>query len=159
VVDFEAMQSIAKSTPGCAVVGVFCNQFGHQTNENNDDILNTLKHVRPGNGFEFSGDLYEKVNVNGAQAHPLFKEMRNTIKIPMDPAGDSKGNGCDNVDALILPRGGFDSTTVATWSPVTRNDIAWNFEKFLFDKDGNLVKRYSRYYPTADIKKDIDALL
>jgi len=157
-VDFEAMQELTK-TSGLSVMGVFCNQFGHQTNENDEDILNTLKHVRPGNGFEFAGDLFKKVNVNGAQAHPLFKEIRQTIKIPQDPAGDSKGNGCDNVDALILPRGGFDSSTVATWSPVTRNDIAWNFEKFLFDKNGQLVKRYSRYYPTADIKKDIDALL
>lgn len=152
------MQELTK-TSGLSVMGVFCNQFGHQTNENDEDILNTLKHVRPGNDFEFAGDLFKKVNVNGAQAHPLFKEIRQTIKIPQDPAGDSKGNGCDNVDALILPRGGFDSSTVATWSPVTRNDIAWNFEKFLFDKNGQLVKRYSRYYPTADIKKDIDALL
>ena len=69
------------------------------------------------------------------------------------------GNGCDDADALILPRGGFDSTTVATWSPVTRTDIAWNFEKFLFDKDGKLVKRYSRYYPTAKIANDIAGLV
>lgn len=153
------MQDIQQSVDGVAVVGVFCNQFGHQTNEDNADILNTLKYVRPGNGFEFAGDLYAKVNVNGAQSHPLFKEIRNTIKIPMDPAGDSKGNGCDDNDALILPRGGFDSTTVATWSPVTRTDIAWNFEKFLFNKDGKLVARYSRYYPTASIKDDIQKLL
>lgn len=154
------MQNIAQSAgDNVACVAVFCNQFGHQTNENDDDVLNTLKHVRPGNGFEFAGDLYAKVNVNGAAAHPLFKWMRKTIRFPMDPEGDSKGNGVDDVDALILPRGGFDGTAVATWAPVSRNDIAWNFEKFLFDKDGNLVKRYSRFYPTADIKADIDALL
>jgi len=154
------MQDISTSVgSGVACVGVFCNQFGHQTNEDNGDILNTLKHVRPGNGFVFAGDLYAKVNVNGAASHPLFKWMRNTIKIPQDPAGDTKGNGCDDSDALILGRQGFDGTTVATWSPVTRTDIAWNFEKFLFDKNGNLVKRYSRYYPTKDIRADIDALL
>lgn len=152
------MNEIAKSA-GVACVGVFCNQFGHQTNEGEGEILNTLKHVRPGGGFEFAGDLYAKVAVNGAEAHPLFKEIRKTIKYPQDPEGDTKGNGCDDNDALILPRGGFDSTTVATWSPVTRTDVAWNFEKFLFDKDGNLVKRYSRYYSTAAIKADIDALL
>lgn len=157
--DFTAMQDIQQSVDGAEVVGVFCNQFGHQTNENDSDILNTLKYVRPGNGFEFAGDLYAKVNVNGAGSHPLFKEIRTTIKYPMDPPGDSKGNGCDDVDALILPRGAFDATTVTLWSPVSRTDIAWNFEKFLFDKDGKLVKRYSRYYPTADIKKDIQALL
>eukprot|EP00606_Chrysophyceae_sp_TOSAG23-5_P000890 GSChrysophyteH2.ASY1.ANO1.1062.1 assembled CDS len=154
------MQTIAQSAgDSVACVGVFCNQFGHQTNENDDDILNTLKHVRPGNGFVFAGDLYAKVNVNGAASHPLFQWMRKTIRFPMDPEGDSKGNGVDDVDALILSRGGFDGSTVATWAPVSRNDIAWNFEKFLFDKDGNLVKRYSRYYATEKIQADIDALL
>ena len=69
------------------------------------------------------------------------------------------GNGCDNNDALVLPRGKFDGTCIVPWSPVTRSDIAWNFEKFLFDKDGNVVKRYSRYYPTAKIADDIAALL
>ena len=149
------MQNIATNLGDkAACVAVFSNQFGHQTNEDDKEIELTLKHVRPGNGFEFAGDLYAKVN--GATAHPLFKWMRSTIKIPEDPAGDNKGNGCD--DALILPRGGFDGTAVATWAPVTRNDIAWNFEKFLFDKEGKLVKRYSRFYPTASIQADIDAL-
>ena len=83
------MNDIAK-TAGVACVGVFCNQFGHQTNENNNEILNSLKHVRPGGGFEFAGDLYAKIAVNGATSHPLFKEIRNTIKIPQDPAGRYK---------------------------------------------------------------------
>jgi len=145
------MQTIAEeSASDVAVVGVFCNQFGHQTNEDNDEILNTLEHVRPGNGFKFSGDLFAKVNVNGSAAHPLFEWMRSTIKTPQDPEGGDS--------ALILPRGGFDGTCVNTWAPVNRNDIAWNFEKFLFNKEGVLVNRYSRFYPTADIAKDIEAL-
>lgn len=144
-----------------AVLGFLCNQFGHQTNEGNEEVLNTLKYVRPGNGFEPAEgvDLFAKVDVNGAEAHPLFKWMRSEIKIPMDGDGDTKGNGVDDVDALILPRSGFGGTTVALWTPVSRTDIAWNFEKFLLDKDGNVVKRYSRFYPTAKIADDIDALL
>lgn len=142
-----------------AVLGFPCNQFGHQTNENENEFLNTLKYVRPGNGFEPAFDVFSKVNVNGAAAHPLFKWMRSVIKIPMDGDGDSKGNGCDDVDALILPRGAFDSTTITLWSPVSRTDIAWNFEKFLLDQNGNVVKRYSRFYPTSKIADDIQALL
>ena len=101
----------------------------------------------------------KKCDVNGADALPLFKWMKSEIMIPQDPKGDTKGNGCDDIDALILPRGGFGGTTVSLWTPVTRSDIAWNFEKFLLDKDGNLVKRYSRYYPTDAISADIEALL
>lgn len=159
VADFEAMNRIVVSMPEVAVVGVFCNQFGHQTNEDNSQIISTLKHVRPGHGFEPLADLYGKLHVNGADAHPLFKWMRSTIRIPQDPEGDSKGNGCDDIDALILPRSGFNGTTSAIWSPVTRNDIAWNFEKFVFDKNGKLVHRYSRYYRTEGIAVDLQILL
>lgn len=141
------------------VLGFSCNQFGHQSNEKDEETLNMMKYVRPGNGFEPKFEVMSKVNVNGANAHPLFRWMRETIPIPQDELGDSKGNGCDDVHALILPRGAFDQTTVTLWSPVSRTDIAWNFEKFLIDSDGNLVKRYSRYFPTANISADIEALL
>jgi len=64
-----------------------------------------------------------------------------------------------DVDALVLPRGGFGGTTVTLWTPVARSDIAWNFEKFLFDKEGKPVKRYSRYFDMEECAADIDALL
>ena len=84
------------------------------------------------------------------------------------PVGDSKGNlsnedtkglGCPDVEALILPRGGFQNAMVVPWFPVARSDIAWNFEKFLVGPDGAFVKRFSRYYPTTEIASDIDELL
>lgn len=141
------------------VLGFNCNQFGHQSNENDDETLNMMKYVRPGNGFEPKFEVMSKVNVNGANSHPLFKWMREAVPMPQDPAGDSKGLGCDDNHALLLPRGAFDQTTVTLWSPVSRTDIAWNFEKFLIDGNGNVVRRYSRFYPTASIAEDIDALL
>ena len=53
-------------------------QFGHQTNEGNDEFLNTLKHVRPGGGFEPASTVtvFEKGDVNGAEAQPIFKWMK-----------------------------------------------------------------------------------
>lgn len=141
------------------VVGFSCDQFGHQSGQSDAETLNMLKYVRPGNGFEPKFDIMSKVNVNGATSHPLFKWMREAVPMPEDPPCDTKGNGCDDNHALILPRGGYDQTTVSLWSPVTRTDIAWNFEKFLIDGNGNVVRRYSRYFPTARIAQDIEALL
>jgi len=143
------------------ILGFPCNQFGHQTNENNDEFLNTLKHVRPGNGFECAPTvtLFQKCDVNGADALPLFKWLKREIMIPVDEAEDTKGNGVADDEALILPRGGFGGTTVALWTPVARSYIAWNFEKFLVGPDGKLIKRYSRYFPTGDIDADIAALV
>ena len=40
-----------------------------------------------------------------------------------------------------------------------KNDIRWNFEKFLIGKDGKPVKRYSPKTKPAEIAADIEALL
>jgi len=39
---------------------------------------------------------------------------------------------------------------------VARDDIAWNFEKFLIGKDGKVIERFSRYYATKDIAAHIE---
>ena len=138
-----------------------CNQFGHQTNEDNEEILNTLKYVRPGNGYEPADTItmFSKTDVNGFNAHPMFRWLRRSRQVPDDCDVCTKNNGVDDDEVLVLPRAGFGNTTVSLWTPVTRNDIVWNFEKFVLDKSGNVVKRYSRYYDTNAIAKDVDALL
>jgi len=35
--------------------------ISHQENGGGEEIANLLKHVRPGNGFEFKGDMFDKV--------------------------------------------------------------------------------------------------
>uniref|UniRef100_A0A2K5EG58 Glutathione peroxidase n=1 Tax=Aotus nancymaae TaxID=37293 RepID=A0A2K5EG58_AOTNA len=116
---------------GLVVLGFRCNQFGHQENAKNEEILNSLKYVRPGGGFEPNFMLFEKREVNGARSHPLFAFLPEALPLPSD-------------DAI---------------SPVCRNDVAWNFEKFLVDPDGVPVRRYSRRFQTIDIEPDIEALL
>lgn len=113
-----------------------------QENAKNEEILNLLKHVRPGGGFEPNFTLFEKCEVNGAQAHPLFVFLREALPAPSD-------------DATAL----MTDPKFVTWSPVCRNDVSWNFEKFLVGPDGVPVRRYSRRFPTIDIEPDIEALL
>eukprot|EP00667_Euglena_gracilis_P019432 EG_transcript_20841 len=40
-----------------------------------------------------------------------------------------------------------------------KEDVAWNFEKFLVDKDGRVVKRYSSMATPESIEADIEKLL
>jgi len=143
------------------ILGFPCNQFGHQTNEDNDEFLNTLKFVRPGNGFELAPTItiLEKGDVNGAEAAPVFKWLKDELRAPTGGEEDTKENGMPDDEALVLPRGGFGGTTVVLWTPVARSDIAWNFEKFLVDAEGKAYKRFGRYYDTNLIADDIDALL
>nr|ADH93578.1 glutathione peroxidase [Solea senegalensis] len=130
------------SSQGLVILGVPCNQFGHQENAKNDEILRSLKYVRPGNGFEPKFQLLEKVDVNGADAHPLFVYLREKLPFPSD-----------NTMALMT------DPKFIIWSPVCRNDVAWNFEKFLVSPDGEPYKRYSRNFLTMNLEADIKELL
>ncbi|KAG7472462.1 hypothetical protein MATL_G00109060 [Megalops atlanticus] len=127
---------------GLVILGVPCNQFGHQENCHNDEILLSLKYVRPGNGFEPKFPLLEKVDVNGQDAHPLFTFLKEKLPFPSD----------DSTSLMTDPK-------FIIWSPVCRNDISWNFEKFLIGPDGEPFKRYSRKFLTSDIEGDIKKLL
>merc|ERR1719181_1824435 len=95
--------------------------------------------------------------VNGAEADPMFKWLKESMVLPSDEFVDTKGNGCADPDALVLPREKFGGSTVVLWTPVARSDVAWNFEKFLVGPDGAPVKRYSRYFDTNAIAIDIEA--
>ncbi|KAG7215063.1 hypothetical protein INR49_022810 [Caranx melampygus] len=86
-----------------------------------------LRHVRPENGFEPKFQLLEKVDVNGKDAHPLFTFLREKLPFPSD----------EPFALMTDPK-------LIMWSPVCRNDVAWNFEKFLVGPDGEPFKRYSR---------------
>ncbi|CAK6952502.1 glutathione peroxidase 1a [Scomber scombrus] len=130
------------SAEGLFILGVPCNQFGYQENDNNSEILKSLKYVRPGNGFEPNFQLLEKMDVNGKDVHPLFVYLKEKLPSP-----------CDDAIALM------NDPKFIIWSPVSRNDVSWNFEKFLISSDGEPYKRYSRNFLTIDIEADIKELL
>jgi len=138
-----------------AVLGFICNQFGHQSNGNEVEFVQTLKHVRPGGGFELKPqvELFQKCTVNGQNALPLFKWLKDCQKIPFGAAGDAKGNGVADNDAITQR----DQSVL--WYPIARGDIGWNFEKFLVGPDGKFVRRYSRYHLIGDIEPAVEELL
>jgi glutathione peroxidase len=119
-----------------------CNQFGHQENTNNSEILKSLSHVRPGNGFAPTFPVFEKIAVNGAEAAPTFTFLKQKLPTPHDEP-----------DLLMM------DPKHISWSPVNRSDVMWNFEKFLIDTNGQPFRRYSRFFETKDIAEDISSLL
>ena len=128
------------SDKGLVILGFPCNQFAHQENCRNEEILYFLKHVRPGDGFVPQLELFSKVEVNGEKTHPLFSFLKK--KLPR-PHGDED-------DVLMA------NSKRILWS---RSDVKWNFEKFLVDSKGDPFRRYGPKFQTADISPDIEALL
>jgi len=139
------MNLLLEKFPGDLGIACFpTNQFGHQENTSAAEMLASLRHVRPGGGFEPLADMYEKIEVNGEKAHPLFQMLKKRLPVPSDEEG---ANMLMNDPKFII------------WSPVRRDDVSWNFEKFLVAADGTPYKRYSRYYETINIAEDIAELL
>jgi glutathione peroxidase len=140
------MNDLTAKYEGFTCLGFPTNQFGKQTNEKDWELVPMLKHVRPGGGFEPNFPIFTKTEANGEGASALFAFLRSAIRFPCD---DFKGQGADHVVAAKN----------IIWTPVTRTDLAWNFEKFLVNQEGRPVRRYSPGFPTADVAPDIEALL
>jgi len=124
--------------PDFVAIGVPCNQFARKEPGNDEEILQALQHVRPGNGFKPNFLMTSKLDVNGYKEHPLFSFMKSKL------SGETEAIG--NPDNL-------------NWSPIKANDIAWNFEKFLINQEGVPVKRYTPTTDPLEIAEDINTLL
>jgi glutathione peroxidase len=110
---YEQLQALHKKygDKGLAIVGVPCNQFNGQEPGSAEEIAAFCDKEY---GVEF--DLLEKVDVNGDDACPLYKQLTSKESNP-----DSPG------------------------------PIQWNFEKFLFNRNGELVARFGpRVKPDAE---------
>ncbi|XP_067652669.1 glutathione peroxidase 2-like [Haliotis asinina] len=126
------------SSKGLNIFAFPCNQFDGEPYEN-DEILPIMHYVRPGGRFEPRFKLFAKCDVNGIKAAPVFEYLR--MKLPRP----------DNNDDVIIPR-----EKPVPWTPVKRQDIGWNYEKFLINHDGQPVRRYTHKADIELLKKDIE---
>ncbi|PSN43659.1 hypothetical protein C0J52_11984 [Blattella germanica] len=105
---------------------------------NGTEIFNGIQHVRPGNNFVPNFQLFKKIDVNGEKEHPLFTFLKKHCRSTRD---------------------GFAGKDYLYYSPVKVNDIRWNWEKFLVNKNGKPVKRYDPSTHPENIRADIEELL
>lgn len=125
---------------GFDVLALPTNNFGLQEPGENGDILNGIKHVRPGGGFEPNYRVAGKLEANGANESPLYTHIKER---------------CPNPQNMIT------DTEQIYWSPVKQSDITWNYEKILVDHEG---KPYKRYVPAMNpqnpiVRADLEYLL
>lgn len=140
----------AKFGDELAVVACPCNQFGLQENVGGEEIYQSLKHIRPGSGYEPTFNLAKKLEVNGANAHPLFKFLRLAL-----PERSDTGPAAEAEEPIGVQKSGLK----ILWTPSNPTDIVWNFEKFLVDRSGLPFKRYSPKFETIKLEDEIAALL
>jgi len=136
----ELNELVDKYGNALVILGFPCAQFYNQEPGKNDEILNCIKFVRPGNGYVPKFTLFEKSLVNGdpAQINPVYIYLRASCPQPSPIVG-------------VMP--------FISWSPVTPVDITWNWEKFLIDKTGKPYKRYVPQTNPLTLLDDINHLI
>ena len=139
---YEGLEKIYKKyhDKGLEVLDFPCNQFGNQAPGTDDEI-----HEFCALKYNTSFDQYMKIDVNGENELPLYTYLKNSIAY-------DKIEGIKNKMAM---------KAVEKISNTTKkdNDIKWNFTKFLVDRNGNVVGRYSPTFKPEDMEKDIEHIL
>ena len=126
---------------GLEILDFPCDQFGHQAPGSDDEI-----HQFCALKYNTTFDQLAKVEVNGANAEPLFTFLKARKPADDDPAEETAA-----LRALLKEHG-----MTGAEAP---GDIEWNFTKFLVDRNGNVVKRSGPKTTPAALAACIEALL
>lgn len=111
---------------GLAVLGFPCNQFGAQEPGSEQDIQ---QFCQTRYGIQFP--MFSKIEVNGPGRHPLYQQL-----IEAQPQAQTLP------DSQLMTR--LSERGLLNGGP---SDIAWNFEKFLVDRNGVPVARFAPDMP------------
>lgn len=95
--------------------------------------------------YDTSFDQFTKIDVTGENELPLYTYLKSEIK-------EDKIDGLKNKMAM---------KAVEKMSKTTKKngDIKWNFTKFLVNKEGKVVERYSPTFKPEDMEEDISKII
>jgi glutathione peroxidase len=113
------------------------NQFLNQAPGTNEEIVSFCK-MNYNTGF----DTFAKIEVNGGNADPLYKFLKQEAPEDID-------NG--QMEGLRQKLKGIFS--------VEKNEIQWNFTKFLINREGNVVGRFAPTVSPEELESHIEQLL
>ena len=138
--DLEAMYHSLKDK-GLEILDVPCNQFGHQAPGTDAEIKEfcTLK---------FGADFpqFKKSDVNGANELPLYTWLKSQKPCL---------GGYDAKLAAVMEK----LYNEANPEPRKKDDIQWNFTKFLINRDGDVIARFEPTVDMKEVEKQVEAAL
>lgn len=123
---------------GFEILDFPCNQFRGQAPESGSEIAQICE-TRFGTQFT----TFEKIDVNGADAHPLYVYLK--TQQPKDEGGRLITDGLLKLASLDSKR--------------AHGDIQWNFTKFLVNREGLVTARFAPSVAPLAIEKAICELL
>ena len=123
---------------GLEILDFPCNQFGEQAPGSIQEI-----HQFCTANFDIQFPQFDKIEVNGANEHPLYAYLKSQQGFGGFDLNDQRGK---MMDGMLRKRdANYDQ----------KPDIKWNFTKFLVARDGRVVKRYEPTEQLSIIEADI----
>jgi glutathione peroxidase len=121
---YDALEKLydRHKSDGLEVLGFPANDFAGQEPGSNEEIASFCK-----GSFGVSFPLFQKIAVTGPDTHPLYQEL-----IAEKPEATVKEPGVFRQHLIEF------GTT-----PNPAPGILWNFEKFVVDRNGRVVERFS----------------
>ena len=126
---------------GLEILDFPCNQFYNQAPGSDEEI-----HTFCTGRFGITFPQYAKIDVLGENAAPLFKWLASTTSF--------HGFGEGKMAEIL-------KSVVSSMDPDYQNNgnIKWNFTKFLFDREGNLIVRFEPTDSMDDVRTAIEKAL
>ena len=139
---YEGLEKLYKEyhDKGLEIIDIPCNQFGNQAPGTDDEI-----HEFCALKYNTSFDQFAKADVNGEKELSLYTYLKEQIK-------DDKIIGIKNKMAM---------KAIEKISKTTKKDgdIKWNFTKFLVDKEGKVIERYSPTFKPENMEEEIKKII
>ncbi|AWE06915.1 glutathione peroxidase [Lysinibacillus sp. 2017] len=141
---YEDLQKLYEryASKGFKVLSFPCNQFGEQ---NPEDGETSAKQCKLQYGVNYP--VFEKVEVNGEQTHPLFKYLKHEVDCP------------EFVRETLQQKMMYNGILENYPDYLLGRNIRWNFTKFLVDRNGHVLQRFEPDSSFLDIEKAIESVL
>ena len=148
--ELEALYEKYRSE-GLEILDFPCNQFGEQAPGTIQEI-----HQFCSANFDIQFPQFDKIEVNGANEHPLYTWLKAQKGFGGFDVNDQRGKMMDGMlrkqDADYDKGGTRDVDNIVGGY---QSDIKWNFTKFLVSRDGRVLKRYEPTDKISNIEADI----
>ena len=126
---------------GFEIIDVPCNQFHGQTPGTDEEI-----HEFCTLNYNTKFPQMKRSDVNGENEIELFKYLKS------QKGFEGFGTGIKSLGMAAMLK-------IIDKNYKNNTDIKWNFTKFLVDKEGNLVERFSPTVTPEELAQEIEALL
>lgn len=138
--DLEAMYHKLQDK-GLEILDIPCNQFGHQAPGSDEEIKQFCT-------VKFGADFpqFKKSDVNGANELPLYTWLKSQ---------KSCEGGYDAKLSAVMEK----LYNEANPEPRKKDDIQWNFTKFLISRDGQVLARFEPVVDMKEVEKQVEAAL